>query len=75
MKKILCGIALTGILSTVCAHDSWAPHTHAIENYRSDLFYLAIAGVAAFLLAGLALRARLLSKRRETKPARVQKAR
>jgi len=73
MKKILCGVSLAGIASTVCAHDSWAPHTHTIENGHSDLFYLSIAGIVAFLLAGFALRARTLSKRRESKISRTRK--
>lgn len=65
MKKILCGIALTGIVSTVCAHESWAPHTHSVENSHSDLFYLSLAGVFLFLLVGFGVRARKLIKRRE----------
>src|ERR1051326_7882358 len=53
MKRLLGAVCGFGGLAAAEAHESWAPHTHVLEQRHSDLFILAVSGLI-LLVAGLA---------------------
>jgi len=69
MKKLFCLAGVFVSLSVARAHESWAPHTHTIDNQRSDLFILCLTGLGASG-AGLLL-VRWLRNRRQLKACRT----
>jgi len=68
MKKPFCIAGWLALLPDALAHESWAPHTHAISGQHSDLFVLFAAGLVA-LTSGLLL-LRCLCNRRRSKTSR-----
>ena len=61
-----------GVFACLCAaqaHESWAPHTHTLDQQHSDAFVMCAAGFVA-MTAGLAL-FRMLGKRRRLKSAGI----
>ena len=54
MNRICVLTGWLALLPVARAHESWAPHTHAIERDQSDLSVLCTVGLVA-LVAGLLL--------------------
>jgi len=56
------------VLPAAQAHESWAPHTHALDSHHSDFFILCVVSLAV-LSAGLLL-FHAFGKRRRLKSSR-----
>ena len=68
MKKLFGRVIWLALLPAAQAHESWAPHTHAIDSHYSDLSLLCAAGLV-ILMAGL-LYCRAFGSRRHSKSSR-----
>jgi hypothetical protein len=73
MKKLFCVAGWLALLPAARAHESWAPHTHAMGGQHSDLFVLCTVG-SVMMIAGPLL-FRWFNQRRRWKSSRVLRRR
>ena len=72
MKKFLRFAGALALLPAARAHESWAPHTHTLDNQHSDLFILCGVGLAT-LIMGLVLFRSIGKIRRANSPRTIRK--